>query len=104
MRGSVARLPRWARLGVVEAAAIGVPGVAWGGGREPFSWSLTSALVACALLPLRHVWAPLALLGGLWGLAGGLGWPRAIVSLCARGRRSGKLSRTWPWLVLPVLA
>jgi signal transduction histidine kinase len=104
VRRSIERLPAWVRIGAVEVAAIGLPAVASALGREPFSWSLVSALVACALLPLRHVWPPLALLGGLWGLAGGLGWPPAIVALYALGRRSGKLSRTWPWLVLPVVA
>jgi signal transduction histidine kinase len=104
VRRSIGRLPRWVRVGAVEVAAIGVPAVASALGREPFSWSLVAALVACALLPLRHLWPPLALLGGLWGLAGGLGWPPAIVALYALGRRSGKLSRTWPWLVLPVVA
>jgi signal transduction histidine kinase len=104
VRRVVDRLPRPARLGAVEVAAIGVPAVASALGHQPFSWSLVSALVACLLLPLRHVWPPLALLGGLWGLAGGLGWPPAIVALYALGRRSGTLSRTWPWLVLPVVA
>jgi hypothetical protein len=73
-------------------------------GEPPFSWSVPVALVACALLPLRHVWPPLALLGGLWALAGGLGWPPALVALYALGRRSGRVSTTVPWLALPLVA
>ncbi|WP_214407296.1 sensor histidine kinase [Pseudonocardia lacus] len=104
MRVAVERLPRWVRLAGTEVAAVGLPAVAASLGHPPFSWSLVATLVACALLPLRHVWPPLALLGGLWGLAGGLGWPPAIVSLYALGRWAGRMSRVWPWLLLPVVA
>jgi len=98
------RWPTVARRTGLELAAVGVPAVAALLGHPPFSWSVPAALVACALLPLRHVWPPLALLGGLWGLAGGLGWPPALVALYALGRRSGRVSRTLPWLALPVVA
>ena len=83
---------------------MGIPAVAVLLAEPPFTWSRAAALVACALLPLRHLWPPLALLAGLWGLAGGLGWPPAIVSLYALGRRSGRLTTTLPWLALPVVA
>jgi signal transduction histidine kinase len=92
------------RRGAGEVAAVGLPAVAVLWAEPPFSWSVVAALVACAVLPLRHLWPPLAVLGGLWGLAGGLGWPPALVALYALGRRSGRLSTTLPWLVLPVVA
>ncbi len=104
VQGLIGRLPVPVRRGGVEVLAVGVPALAASLGHPPFGWSLPAALVACALLPLRHLWPPLALLGGLWGLAGGLGWPPAIVALYTLGRRAGKLSRTVPWLALPVLA
>lgn len=84
----------------MELAAVLVPAVTVLWGQPPFSWSVA----ACLLLPLRHVFPPLAVLGGLWGLAGGLGWPAAIVSLYRLGRRNGRVSGTLPWLVLPVVA
>ena len=94
---------RLRRVGV-ELAAVGLPAVTVLWAQPPFSWSVAAGLVACLLLPLRHLWPPLAVLGGLWGLAGGLGWPAAIVSLYALGRRNGRVSGTLPWLVLPVAA
>lgn len=94
----------WLRRGAVEMAAVLIPAVTVLWGQPPFSWSVVAGLVACLLLPLRHVWAPLAVLGGLWGLAGGLGWPAAVVSLYALGRRNGRVSGTLPWLALPVVA
>lgn len=102
-RAGVARSTVLRRTGS-EVAAVAVPLVASLLGHPPFSWSVAAAVVACAVLPLRHVWPPLAVLGGLWGLAGGLGWPPAIVALYALGRRSGTVSATWPWLVLPMVA
>jgi signal transduction histidine kinase len=99
MRASV-----WVRRVGLELAAIGLPLAAVLWSDPPFGWSETAALVACALLPLRHVWAPLALLAGLWGLVGGLGWPPALVALYRLGRKSGRVSTTLPWLVLPIAA
>ncbi|MBN9103226.1 MULTISPECIES: histidine kinase [unclassified Pseudonocardia] len=90
--------------GGVELAAVGIPVGAVLLSHPPFTWSLTAGLVACLVLPLRHLWPPLAVLGGLWGLAGGLGWPAAVVSLYALGRRNGRVWGTLPWLVLPVVA
>jgi signal transduction histidine kinase len=100
----VPALPRAVRLVLLEAVAVLVPAGAVLLGVPPFSWSVGAALLACALLPLRHVWPPLALLGALWGLAGGLGWPPALVALYALGRRSGRTSAVLPWLVPPVVA
>ncbi len=88
----------------VELAAVGIPAGAVLLSHPPFTWSLTAGLVACLVLPLRHLWPPLAVLGGLWGLAGGLGWPAAVVSLYALGRRNGRVWSTLPWLLLPVVA
>ncbi|MHA6783348.1 sensor histidine kinase [Pseudonocardia saturnea] len=91
------------RIGL-EAAAVGLPAVVAVMGVPPFTWSVPAALVACALLPLRHLWPPLAVLGVLGGLAGGLGWPPALVALYTLGRRGGTVPRVLPWLVLPVVA
>ena len=92
------------RKAALEVAAVGLPAVASALGWAPFPWSLPAALVACGLLPLRHLWPPLALIAGLPGLAGGLGWPPAIVALYALGRRASRPVAVWPWLVPPVLA
>jgi signal transduction histidine kinase len=94
---------RWRRAGI-EAAAVLVPAGVAVLGQPAFAWSVPAALVACALLPLRHLWPPLGVLGVLGGIAGGLGWPPALVALYALGRRSGTVSRVLPWLVLPVVA
>ena len=72
-------------------------------GVPPFEWSVTPALVACALLPLRHLWPPLGLLGSFWALAGGLGWPPAIVALYTLGRRCRRVVALVPWLVATVV-
>jgi signal transduction histidine kinase len=82
---------------LLEAAAVLVPAGAVLLGDAPFAWSVPAALVACALLPLRHVWPPLGLIGGLWGLAGGLGWPPAVVALYTLGRRCRHLPSLAPW-------
>lgn len=89
---------------LVELAVVLVPAAAVALGFAPFSWSLVAALVACAALPLRRLWAPLGLLACLWGLAGGLGWPPALVALFTLGRRSGSVRAVAPWLVLPIAA
>ncbi|MEV0675823.1 histidine kinase [Actinosynnema sp. NPDC050436] len=77
---------------VVELLAVVVPAamvlLADGG---PHPWSIPAALVACALLPLRH-WHPwLAVVACLPALAGGLGWPPAVVALYRVGRKSPPL-------------
>lgn len=95
-----ARVPRW----VVETAAVAVPAVVAVLGVAPFGWSVAAALLACALLPLRHLWPPLAVLGVLAGLAGGLGWPPALVALYALGRRSRTRWQVLPWMLLAGVA
>ncbi|OZM75582.1 histidine kinase [Pseudonocardia sp. MH-G8] len=96
-------MPLPGRRALLEAAAVLVPAGAVLLGEAPFAWSVPAALVACALLPLRHVWPPLGLLGGLWGLAGGLGWPPAIVALYTMGRRCRHLPSLVPWAAAAVL-
>jgi len=91
------------RRALLELAVVLVPAGVVLLGVPPFGWSVPSALVACALLPLRHVWPPLGLLGALWGLAGGLGWPPAIVALYTLGRRCRRIAELGPWLVLAVV-
>jgi len=96
----------WERLrrAATELAVILVPAIAVLWAEPPFSWSVPAALVACGLLPLRHIWPPLAVLAALWGLAGGLAWPAALVALYALGRRGARVLTTVPWLVPPVVA
>lgn len=87
-----------------EAAAVLVPAAVVVLGNPPFAWSVPAALIACALLPLRHLWAPLGVLGVLGGIAGGLGWAPALVALYTLGRRGGSVPRVLPWVVPPVVA
>ncbi|GAA4555208.1 sensor histidine kinase [Pseudonocardia xishanensis] len=92
------------RVVAVEILAIGLPALfVLLSAPGPHSWSLVAGLVACGLLPLRHLWAPLAVLGTLPAIAGGLGWPAEIVSLFVLGRRSTP-ARSAPWFVLVILA
>lgn len=99
---AVTMIPLPLRRVLVELAAVVLPAIAVLLGVAPFEWSVVSALVACALLPLRHVWPPLGLLGSFWALAGGLGWPPAIVALYTLGRRCGRVVTLAPWLVVTV--
>ncbi|GEL20193.1 two-component sensor histidine kinase [Pseudonocardia asaccharolytica DSM 44247 = NBRC 16224] len=92
------------RIVATEAAAVLVPAAAVLLGRPAFGYSILAGLVGCALLPLRRLWPPLGVLGVLWGLVGGLGWPSALVALYALGRRSRRLRDTVAWLVLAGLA
>ncbi|WP_232667370.1 sensor histidine kinase [Pseudonocardia sp. TRM90224] len=96
-------LPEWVRRGLIEAAAVGIPLVAVLWAVPPFTWSVPVAIIGCLLLPLRHIWPPLALIGGLAGLAGGLGWPAALVALFTMGRRATQLRTTVPWLLLTLV-
>ena len=91
------------RRGLLELAAVLVPAGAVLLGVPPFEWSVLPALVACALLPLRHVWPPLGLIGAFWGLAGGLGWPPALVALFTVGRRCRSVASLVPWLAATVV-
>jgi len=91
-------VPPLVRCALAELAAVLLPAAAVLMGKAPFAWSVPAALVACGLLPLRHVWPPLGLIGTFWGLAGGLGWPPAIVALYALGRRYREALALVPWL------
>ena len=109
-RGVVARLRSLARPGsvvravLVEVLAVGIPAVfVLLAAPGPFAWSLAAGLVGCALLPLRHLWAPLGVIGALAAVVGGLGWSAQLVALFALGRRT-RLPATVPWFVLVVLA
>jgi signal transduction histidine kinase len=94
--------PAW-RLGA-EVLAVGLPAVfVLLGAPGPTAWSVTAGLVGCALLPLRHVRPWLAVVGSLWAIWGGLGWPAQIVALFVLGRRT-RLAATVPWLVVVVAA
>jgi signal transduction histidine kinase len=95
-------IPAPLRRALVELAAVVLPAIAVLLGVPPFEWSVAPALVACALLPLRHLWPPLGLLGSFWALAGGLGWPPAIVALYTLGRRCRRVVTLVPWLVATV--
>jgi signal transduction histidine kinase len=95
-------IPLPLRRVLVELTVVVTTAVAVLLGVPPFEWSVAPALVACALLPLRHVWPPLGLLGSFWALAGGLGWPPAIVALYTLGRRCRRVMALAPWLVATV--
>jgi signal transduction histidine kinase len=99
---TVFRVPPKVRRVLVELSAVVLPASAVLLGVPPFEWSVVAALVACALLPLRHLWPPLGLLGSFWALAGGLGWPPAIVALYTLGRRTKRVGLLAPWLVATV--
>ncbi|QJY49063.1 sensor histidine kinase [Pseudonocardia broussonetiae] len=92
------------RRAAVEACVVLVTALATVLGEPAFAWSLPAALLGCLLLPLRRVWPPLAVLGVLPGLAGGLGWPAATVALYRLGRHSRSVPRLLAWLALPVVA
>jgi signal transduction histidine kinase len=87
-----------------ELLAVGLPAVTvLLGAPGPRAWSVTAGLVGCALLPLRHVRPWLGVVGSLWAIWGGLGWPAQIVALFGLGRRT-RLAATVPWVVLVVVA
>lgn len=74
------------RLGL-EALAVGVPlAMVFMAEVVPFDWSIPTAVLACAALPLRLKWPWLAVLLCVPALIGGLGWPPAVVALYRTGR------------------
>lgn len=97
-------LVRRARLVGTELLVVALTAVVAVLGEPAFSWSVPAALLGCALLPLRHLWPPLAVVGVLAGLAGGLGWPPALVALYRLGRHHRSVPVLVAWLVLPVVA
>jgi signal transduction histidine kinase len=96
-------VPPALRLIVSELAAVVLPALAASWAVAPHEWSLTAALIGCALLPLRHVRPELAVVGVLPAIAGGLGWPAAAVALYALGRRNRRPATIWPWVGTTVL-
>lgn len=89
----------------LQVASVLVPaGTALLADRAPFHWSLWAALASCVVLPLRF-WRPrLIVVACLPALAGGLGWPPAVVALYAMGRYAGRRMPTVPWVLLAFLA
>jgi signal transduction histidine kinase len=100
---STIRIPEPVRPALLEVVVVLVTAIAVVLGEPPFDWSVPAALVACALLPLRHLYPPLGLIGAFWGLAGGLGWPPAIVALYTIGRRCRGVASQVPWLAATVV-
>ena len=74
---------------VLEVLAVVVPAaMVLLADHVPYTWSLPTALAACALLPVRR-WRPsVAALACLPGLVGGLGLPPTVVALYRIGRKS----------------
>ncbi|MGI5130998.1 sensor histidine kinase [Pseudonocardia sp. CA-107938] len=95
--------PLWIRRTLAEIAAVTLPAVAASWAVPPHPWSLTAALIGCALLPLRHIRPELAVIGVLPAVASGLGWPAAAVALYALGRRNRRGATIWPWVASTVL-
>ncbi|GAA1867310.1 hypothetical protein GCM10009836_54650 [Pseudonocardia ailaonensis] len=96
---------QWVRRAGLEILSVAVPaGLVMLAAPGPFAWSVAAGLLGCALLPLRHLWPPLAVIGALPAIAGGLGWPSSTVALFALGRRWGRLERTLLWFVSVVVA
>ncbi|HEY2097301.1 MAG TPA: histidine kinase [Pseudonocardia sp.] len=78
-------------VGITAAVALlGAPG--------PFPWSLATALLACALLPLRYRRPRLIVFACLPAVVGGLGWPATMVALYTLGRFTGRRLPTVPWV------
>lgn len=74
---------------VLEVLAVVVPAaMVLLADHVPYTWSIPTALAACALLPVRR-WRPwVAALACLPGLVGGLGLPPTVVALYRIGRKS----------------
>lgn len=95
------RLPRWSRVLLGEVLAIGaaVAAVLMSHPTQ-FSWAPYAALLACATLPLRLRWPWLAMVVCLPALAGGLGWPPAIVTLYRLGRQTRRADFVVAWVAV----
>ncbi|HEV2780785.1 MAG TPA: histidine kinase [Actinophytocola sp.] len=89
-------MPRWLRVVLGEILVVGIPVAATLLSHPTaFSFAVPTALVASCALPLRLRWPWLAMLFCLPALAGGLGWPPAIIALY----RIGRVSRSWTVVV-----
>ncbi|WP_309117552.1 histidine kinase [Saccharothrix sp.] len=74
---------------VIEALAVAIPAaMVLLSDQIPYTWSIPTALAACALLPLRRRRPLVSLLFCLPALLGGLGWPPTVVALYRIGRTS----------------
>lgn len=74
---------------VIEALAVAIPAaMVLLADQIPYTWSIPTALAACALLPLRRRRPLVSLLFCLPALLGGLGWPPTVVALYRIGRTS----------------
>lgn len=74
---------------LLEVLAVGVPlAMVFMAEVVPFTWSIPTAVLACAALPLRLKWPWLAVLLCVPALIGGLGWPPAVVALYRTGRKT----------------
>lgn len=90
---------RWRPL-TVEALAVAIPAAAVLATPDPFGYAVVSGLITAFLLPLRRRWPRITVLLCLPALAGGLGWPAAIVALFALGRAQPQARSFAFWAVL----
>lgn len=101
----VARVPRAVRIVAQEIVVVGSSlGVVLLSYPTGLAWSEAAALVACVALPLRLKWPWLAMLCGLFGLAGQLGLAPAQFALYRIGRTTRSLWVTIVWAVASVAA
>ncbi|GAA0263532.1 hypothetical protein GCM10010492_75730 [Saccharothrix mutabilis subsp. mutabilis] len=74
---------------LIELAAVLIPAaMVLLADQIPYTWSIPTALAACAALPLRRRRPLVALFLCLPALLGGLGWPPTVVALYRVGRTS----------------
>jgi signal transduction histidine kinase len=97
--------PRWVWVVLGEILVVGVPAeAALLSHPTSFSFALPTALIASAALPLRLRWPWLAMLFCLPALAGGLGWPPAVIALYRIGRVSRHPATVISWVGVGLLA
>jgi signal transduction histidine kinase len=97
--------PRWLWIVLGELLVVGIPiAAALLSHPTVFPWALPVVLVAAACLPLRLRWPWLAMLICLPALAGGLGWPVAIIALYRIGRVYHRVSAVAAWCTIALLA
>lgn len=97
--------PRWAWVVLGEILAVGIPAAAaLLSHPTAFSFALPAALIASAALPLRLRWPWLAMVLCLPALAGGLGWPPAIIALYRIGRVYRHTATILAWVIAGLAA